>query len=187
MERVIPEQFETERLIIRCPGLEDVEEIHNAILESLDDLKPWMSWANEGLKRGAVEKNLRVAVANFITQENLRYHFHCKQNGRFLVASGLQQINWDIPSFEIGYWCRSSEQGKGYVSEGVRALCKLAFEHLKAARVSIHCDDKNHRSYKIPERLGFDLEGIHKNDSLSPSGELRSTRIYALTDASFQK
>ena len=31
----------------------------------------------------------------------------------------------------------------------------------------------------VAERCGFELEGILRNDGLSPQGELRSTCIYA--------
>ncbi len=183
----VPTQIETERLIIRCPKLEDVDAIYEAIQESIEDLKPWMSWARADMSLDSSEIVLRNAIAQFITRVDLRYHFHCKETGKFLVASGLHRIDWRIPKFEVGYWCRSAEQGKGYVTEGVRALTTMAFEQLNAARVSIHCDELNVKSYKVPERLGFSLEGVLKNDSLSPSGELRSTRIYALTDVSSLK
>lgn len=177
----VPEQIETERLLIRCPVIDDLQAIYEAVQESLNDLSPWMPWANSDMTLESSEMSLRSAMAKFVTREDLRYHYHCKETGRLLVGSGLHRINWNVPSFEVGYWCRSSEQGKGYVTEGVRALSKMAFEQLGAARVAIHCDDLNVKSYGVAERLGFKLEGVLRNDSLSPTGELRSTRIYALT------
>ncbi|HET6455288.1 MAG TPA: GNAT family N-acetyltransferase, partial [Armatimonadota bacterium] len=42
----IPRQFESERLIIRAPKIGDAGEMHDAVLESLDNLRPWMRWAN---------------------------------------------------------------------------------------------------------------------------------------------
>ncbi len=94
-------------------------------------------------------------------------------------SSGLHRINWDIPKFEIGYWCRKRFQGQGYITESTAAITKFAFETLGAKRVEIRCDPKNIRSRRIPERLGFELEGILRNDQLSPSGELRDTMIFA--------
>jgi ribosomal-protein-serine acetyltransferase len=87
-----------------------------------------------------------------------------------------------VPRFEIGYWCRSSETGKGYVTEVVQALSKVAFEHLGAARVEIRCDDSNLRSAAVAERCGYTLEGVLKNHERNPKGDLCSTRIYALTN-----
>lgn len=177
----VPERLETERLVIRPPTLDDVPEIYTAITESLAELKPWMVWATDEFSLEVCEENTRQAIAKFITREDLRYHYHDKVTGRFLVGSGLHRIDWKIPKFEIGYWCRSSEMGKGYVTEGVRGLTEMAFEHLSAARVEIRCDETNTRSFQVAERCSFELEGTLKNDSRSVSGGLRSTRVYALT------
>ena len=178
---LVPERLETERMIIRPPTLEDVPAIFGAVTESLGELTPWTAWATPAYSLAACEENTRQAVAKFITREDLRYHFHDKATGRLLVGSGLHRIDWSLPKFEIGYWCRSSDVGKGYVSEGVKALTNMAFERLGAVRVEIRCDDLNTRSWQVAERCGYRLEGTLKNDSRAPTGDLRSTRVYALT------
>ena len=66
--------------------------------------------------------------------------------------------------------------------EAVTAITRFAFETLQAARVEIRTDVANSRSFKIAERLGFTLEGILRRDSRTPRGELRDTRLYAMTD-----
>ena len=177
----VPEQLETDRLMIRPPRLNDVPEIYAAVCESLDDLQPWMPWATPEYSLQGCEENTRTAIAHFITREDLRYHFHDKKTGKLLVCSGLHRIDWKVPKFEIGYWCRSSQTGKGYVTEGVAALTELALETLDAARVEIRCDDLNVRSSAVAERCGYRLAGVLKHDSRSPAGELRSTRVYART------
>ena len=177
----VPERLETERLIIRPPTLEDISEIYAAVTESLAELKPWMPWATDEFSLQGCEENTRQAIAKFITREDLRYHFQDKTTDGFLVGSGLHRIDWKVPKFEIGYWCRSSEMGRGYVTEGVKALAEMAFEILGAARVEIRCDSLNTRSFQVAERCGFELEGTLKNESRSVSGELRSTRVYART------
>ncbi|HEV2125093.1 MAG TPA: GNAT family N-acetyltransferase [Chloroflexota bacterium] len=177
----VPESLETERLVIRPPRLKDVAELYAAVCESLSDLQPWMPWATDAYTLQSCEENTRSAVARFITREDLRYHFHDKSSGEVLACSGLHRIDWRVPKFEIGYWCRSSQVGRGYVTEGVTALTMMAFETLGAARVEIRCDDLNVRSAAVAERCGLGLEGILKYDSRSSTGELRSTRVYART------
>lgn len=177
----VPPSIDTERLTIRCPQLDDVTAIYEAVRESLPELLPWMPWAMPDYSLADCEENTRRAIAKFITREDLRYHFHDKRSGRLLVCSGLHCIDWSVPKFEIGYWCRSSEAGKGYVTEGVRALTRLAFGQLGATRVEIRCDDKNKRSLAVAERCGFGLEGILHFDNRDQQGTLRDTRIYALT------
>ncbi len=81
--------------------------------------------------------------------------------------------------FEIGYWIRTSETGKGYITEAVNALTVYGFGELKADRIFIRCDDRNPASARVAEKAGYQLEGIMRNDSLANDGSLRSTRLYA--------
>jgi RimJ/RimL family protein N-acetyltransferase len=177
----VPTQLETERLVLRAPELSDVPFIYQAIKESIKELKPWMPWATEDYTMEACEENLRGAIAKYITREDFRICFLDKTTGRLIGNSGLHRIDWNIPRFEVGYWCRTSEMGKGYVTEVVRGLAKMCFEKLNAARIEIRCDDLNVKSAAVAERCGFGLEGTLKNNERNPKGELRSTRIYALT------
>ena len=41
----IPEQIETERLILRCPQPGDGQAINDALRESWAELQQWMTWA----------------------------------------------------------------------------------------------------------------------------------------------
>lgn len=177
----VPTRLETSRLILRCPELSDVPFDYQAVKESLKELKPWMPWATDDYTLESCEENIRSAIARYITKENFRMSFFDKQTNRLLGSSGFPRVDWNIPRFEIGYWCRSSETGKGYVTEVVQALTKVAFETLNAARVEIRCDDLNVKSAGVAERCGFVLEGVLKNNERNPKGELRSTRIYGLT------
>ena len=42
-------------------------------------------------------------------------------------------------------------------------------------------DDRNVRSWRVAERCGFVLEGVLRQQSLTPDGEPRDMRIYAKT------
>ncbi len=174
------EQFESERLVIRVPKISESAEIFEAIVESLDDLKPWMPWAQNSTLENT-EESTRRAVSKFISREDLRYHFYDKKTGQFLVGSGLHRIDWDIPKFEIGFWCRSSKTGHGYVTEGVIALTEMAFKELNAARVEIRCDQRNTASSAVAKRAGFKLEGILVNDRKDHLGIISSTLVFAKT------
>ncbi|MCM3764274.1 GNAT family N-acetyltransferase [Neobacillus niacini] len=175
-----PEEIATERLIIRKPMPGDGKAVYQAMQASMAELKPWMPWADREQTVDDVEANMREAHAKFLTREDLRLHIFNKETGEFIGSSGLHRINWDIPKFEIGYWIDTRHQRKGYITEATEAITNFAFTELNAKRVEIRCDSKNNRSKAVPERLGFQLEGILKNDGLSGDGkEIRDTCIYA--------
>lgn len=180
----VPEELTSERLLISRPRLEHVRPLHEAVNESLAELRPWMPWASGEYTVEGCEESLRGAIARFVTFKDLRYHFFDRSSGALLGSSGLHRIDWRIPRFEIGYWVRTTAARKGYVSEAVRALSTTAFERLGANRVEIRCDDRNEASGRVAERCGFILDGVLRNYTVGNDGTLRDERVYSLTDIS---
>ncbi|MBK3494551.1 GNAT family N-acetyltransferase [Viridibacillus sp. YIM B01967] len=174
--------FDSERLIIRMPHMEDAEAVWDAIMQSADSLKPYMPWAQTLPKSEETRENIRQAIADFMARKDLRLHMFLKETGEFIGSSGLHRIDWAIPKFEIGYWLDVRHEGKGYMTEAVERISQFAFEELHAARIEIRCDSDNIRSRAVAERAQYELEGIFRNDSLSADGKaLRDTCIYAKT------
>ncbi|MCE2394895.1 GNAT family N-acetyltransferase [Candidatus Poribacteria bacterium] len=182
-----PESFESDRLTIRAPRPGDGAEINSAVRETFDDLKPWMPWAQQMPTLEESESFVRRSQCDFLARKDLMLFLFLKGTDTLVGGSGLHRINWDIPKFEIGYWCRKCFQGQGYITESTEAITKFAFETLGAKRVEIRCDSKNVRSRRIPDRLEFKLEGTFRNDSLSPSGELRDTLVFAKIEENVQE
>jgi RimJ/RimL family protein N-acetyltransferase len=180
--REFPEEFTTQRLLIRKPLPGDGKAVYDAIQASLNELKPWMPWAHMNQTEEDVEANIRESYVKFLSREDLRLLVFNKETGDFIASSGLHRIDWAVPKFEIGYWIDTRHSGKGYITEAAEAITSFAFNELKAKRVEIRCDTKNTRSRAIPEKLGFTLEGILKNDSLSVEiKKPRDTCVFAKT------
>ena len=99
--------------------------------------------------------------------------------GELVGGTGLHRIDWTVRKFEIGYWRKTGCEGRGFMTEAVRAMARMAFDALGARRVEIRMDDRNVASWRLAERAGFTLEALLRFDSLTPAGEPRSTRIYA--------
>lgn len=57
----------------------------------------------------------------------------------------------------VGYWLSADHQGRGLVTEAVRALVQIAFDRLGYEHILIDCSERNIRSRRVPERLGFTL------------------------------
>lgn len=175
-----PEEFTTDRLLIRAPKPGDGEVVWEAINASRGDLKPWLHFASKEATKEEVEANIRESSIQFLAREDLRLLVFRKDTGQFVASSGLHRINWNIPKFEIGYWIDSRMSGKGYMTEAVEGITDFAFSILKAKRVEIRCNSKNKNSIKIPEKLGFTLEGILRNDLFDEvSKESADTCVFA--------
>ncbi|WP_142827542.1 GNAT family N-acetyltransferase [Planococcus soli] len=176
----VPTELKTKRLLLRMPMPGDGKIVNEAIHASLDDLKPWLGFAQEEPSPQDTEINQLESHLSFMKKEVLRYLVFDKETGSFIGSTGFHSIEWDVPKMEIGYWLDSRMTGKGYMAEAVSALTELAFATLKCNRLEIQCDAENLKSRAIPEKLGFALEGILRNDERSVDGKrLTDTCIYA--------
>ena len=124
----------------------------------------------------------RSSRAAFLLREDLTWLMFERTpegEGLFVGGTGLHRIDWAVRRFEIGYWVRTGFEGQGLVAEAVRALTRLAFDRLGAARVEIRMDSTNLASRRVAERCGYTLEGVLRQDSLTPAGARRDTCVYA--------
>lgn len=173
------EEFETERLIIRSPLWGDGEGMNSAIRESIEELRPWIPWAQHLPTIDESEENVRVARLKFLERSDLRLHIYHKETGEFIGGSGLHRMDWEARKFEIGYWIRTSQSGKGFMTEAVEGITNFAIGPLSANRIEIRCDVTNIRSARVAERLGFTLEGILRKEKCDVEGMLRNTMVFS--------
>jgi RimJ/RimL family protein N-acetyltransferase len=174
----IPEQFETERLLIRVPRAGDGEAMNAAVVASHSILQPWMPWAQTVQTVEDSEAYCRQAHADFLARRNLPLMLTRKRDGAIVGNSGLHLIDWDVPAFEIGYWAHIDHRGQGYITEAVIGISDFAFTVLHAARVEIRCDTRNTASANVAKRADFTLCGTFHNDSRDVEGGLRSSYIF---------
>jgi RimJ/RimL family protein N-acetyltransferase len=173
----VPLELRTPRLSLRAPHPDYAPRMVEAIGESLGELREWMEWAKRTPSLEESRAQQEKARASFLARDDLPLVLF--RDERLVGGSGLHRIDWRVPCFEIGYWVRTPDRGQGYVTEAVRAIEELAFERLGARRVEIRMDVRNARSRAVPERLGYQLEGVLRHDCLDTQGLPRSTAVYA--------
>lgn len=159
----LPMPITTPRLLIRPPKSGDGAELHEAVLETREALITYMPWARGELTPEKAEENVRQSVAKWTLREDLRLSIFDKASGMFAGGTGLHRVNWEIRSFEIGYWVRKRFEGQGYIKESTLALTRYAFDQLNASRVELRCNAENQRSISVIRSLGFELEGRLRN------------------------
>jgi RimJ/RimL family protein N-acetyltransferase len=178
----IPDVLESERLRIRRPEAGDGAIVHEAIVETLDQLRGFggaLPWALEEPRIETSEIFCRKACAAWFSRTAFPMLLFLKDDNMFVGCSGLHNIEWSVPRFEIGYWCRKSQQHRGLITEAVNTITAMAFSQLAARRVQSLPDEENGPSRRVCERAGYQLEGIVRNYRAAPNGEMRNTCIYA--------
>lgn len=176
-------EISTARLILRPATPADAESMTQAINISLDDLRPWMHWAQKPYTLEQAQENLRTAEQHFKEGERLRYHIWMPNNNDLIGSTGFHALHWQVPKGEMGYWISSKYQGQGYAQEVAQALTQFALTELGFRRLEIRCDPHNIRSTRIPKALGFQLDAHLVNDDRAADNpsELRDTLIYSRT------
>jgi RimJ/RimL family protein N-acetyltransferase len=171
------------RLLLRAPQAGDGVALNEAVVESIDSLRPWLPWAQTLPTPEQSELTCRQMAARFAQRSDLPMFVFERGNddgaGRLIGGTGLHRFDWSVPRFEIGYWCRTSVQGRGYITEAVQTLSRFAFDTLQARRVEVRMSSANVRSRAVAERCGFAFEGLLRQDALGVDGQPRDTAVYS--------
>lgn len=155
----IPQQIETERLLIRCPQPGDGAALYQAVSASKAHLSAWLSWANwPNLSLKRAEASVLRNRDRYLKGEDMTMFIFLKETNTLVGGSGLHNPDWKVPKFEIGYWQHVAHGGHGYMTEAVNAIAELAFIELGAKRLHLECFPHNERSLRVAQRCGFQFE-----------------------------
>jgi RimJ/RimL family protein N-acetyltransferase len=183
----LPDQLEGERVIVRPWAERDSADLWDAIDSSREHLETWMPWVDRYRNPDNALEYCRRSLARWLLREDLAVAIVEKATGRIVGGSGMHRINWTYRLFEIGYWLREDAVGKGYASETVQLLARLAFDDLDANRVELAIDTTNVASLRVAERLGFVLEGTLRRRLLAPGGEPTDMHVLALLPEEYRR
>ena len=146
-----------ENLELRTLIPENAEEIFSVIDKSRDNLRQWLPWIDETKS----PEDIRATIQRW--EQNIKdksgYTFGIFQGGNYIGNIGVHNVNLISDSAQIGYWLSPEWQGKGIMTDCVRALTDYAFNELNLNSVHISCADANKKSRAVPERLNFVQEG----------------------------
>ncbi len=99
--------------------------------------------------------------------------------GRVAGVIGTHRIDWRNRRAELGYWLAEEFQGRGLMSDACRLAITHLFGEMDLHRVEIRCAAGNAKSNAIPRRLGFKLEGTHRDAELV-NGRYHDLLVYAM-------
>jgi len=80
----------------------------------------------------------------------------------------------------LGYYAFSPHSGRGYMTQGLRAVISLAFRRLRLHRLEANIQPDNDASRRLLQRLGFRCEGFSPR-YLKIAGRWRDHERWAVT------
>ena len=140
-----------------------VEEQHAQDLFNLTDanrhhLREWLPWLDQA--RSVTDLAAFIASCARQFSENRGSQAVIFFKGDLCGMIGHHGIDRPNRSTSMGYWLDASHQGKGIMTASCRVMINHAFRDLELHRVDIRCATENRHSRAIPERLGFEFEGV---------------------------
>ena len=143
---------------LRILEVRHAEDLFEAVDRCRDHLRPWLPWVDGTQRVSDTRVFIRTGLKQFA--ENLGFHAGLWHLGKLSGVCGYHRICWSNRSVSLGYWLAEDCQGRGLMTKSVRVLTSHALQELELNRVEIRCAPENTRSRAIPERLGFQEEGL---------------------------
>lgn len=161
-----------EKLSLQLRHEEDAESFFALVEKNRENFDIWFPW----VKKTQSGEDMKVFILK--CQEEFKSgtsaDFGVMYEGRWIGSMGFHTINTKNAWAEIGYWIDKEYEGKGLMTECVKAVIDYGFRDHHLHRIQIKCDARNLKSKAIPERLGFTLEGViredHKHDDVFSDG-----------------
>ncbi|GGC79020.1 GNAT family N-acetyltransferase [Undibacterium terreum] len=154
----LPERSESARLILRKPGLADIDRL----FEICGD--PQTNLYNPAGPYPNIQKAQAVMAAWLL-------HWEQRGFGQWAISSkeaptqilgfgGLAVLNYlDQPRINLGFRFATEAWGQGYASEMAHTALELAFQHMKFSAVHAKVRPANLASIAVLERLGMQRDG----------------------------
>lgn len=173
-----------ENLKLVLPLPVHAEEIAAVVRENLDVLSLWLPWATEDYSVETALEYIKKTRREY--GENETFGTLIVLDEQIVGAIGCHKLNPVNKSIQIGYWLGKQAQGRGIVTRCCRALVDFIFDKMQLNRVQINCNVENIKSRAIPERLGFQLEGIHRQVEFH-NGRFGDWAVYAMLKEDWKK
>lgn len=158
-----------------------------AILEiqaSRDYLARWLPWVELTHSADDYRNFIKFTRDEFAKESS--YHFGLFEDGCFIGGFSIIKVNRNDNKVELGYWLGEGHQKRGIITRTVEAVTDFVFKEWDVHRIEIHVADVNTPSRKVPERLGFEIDGVMR-ESMRHNGKYYDMVIYSKLNPSHRK
>ncbi|WP_028582670.1 GNAT family N-acetyltransferase [Desulfogranum japonicum] len=121
-------------------------------------LKQWLPWLDTIVNPSDTLVFIETQLLRFQKGEAL--HVTIFYQNKIAGVLGYNLIDQVNGIGYAGYWLGQEYNGNGIMTESLKDLIHLGFTYYSLNRIDIRCAVDNHKSRAIPERLGFQQEGI---------------------------
>jgi len=163
-------------LYLRLATVDDAPFLYHLIEKHRAYLREWLPFIDFSQSVLDTKAYLRAVSDTKNPSEEVYVILHQKTIAGIIGFKGIDHINRKL---EIGYWLSGDLQGQGIMRRACKALLNFAFGEMGMNRVQIKAGVGNHKSIKIPQKLGFTREGVQR-DGEYLNGRFHDLEVYSL-------
>ena len=148
----------SEQIQIRRYRADDVDAIHEAVIESVAELSRWCLWCHPGYTKPETQAWIDERPRAWDTNDEWAFVI-TDAHDRFLGSCGLHRIDLRNHCAELGYWVRTSATRQGIATKVTRLLCQYGFGERGLERIEIIVSVDNLASQRVAIKAGGVREG----------------------------
>ncbi len=170
-------KFETERLFIRFPILEDAKDVFENYAQDKEVVK-YLTWPpHTNYKQ--TEDWINYCIKTCDNKDGIKLVIFHKKNKE---AIGMIDLRFDDFQCEFGYVLAKKYWNQGIMTEAMKPVMKYVYDKPDIYRIWAAYDSENIASGKVMEKLGMEYEGTLRKSLLHPniSDKPRDGKYYSL-------
>ncbi|MFN6461480.1 MAG: GNAT family N-acetyltransferase [Nostoc sp. DedVER02] len=178
----------SDRLLLRAGIHEDIPQILKYFIYNKTYLTPFYPlWADGFFTDEYWQYQIENSFLEFLNGQSLKLFIFTKKNPTVIIGTiNFSNFVRGAAHFcYVGYSLAENKQGKGYMTEGLKAATEYLFQELNFHRVMANYMPHNRRSGNVLKRLGFVIEG-YARDYLLINGQWEDHIMTSLTNTNWQ-
>ncbi|RKS02498.1 GNAT family N-acetyltransferase [Flavobacterium sp. 102] len=177
------QNIETERLLLRRIDQNDVEEVL-----ALRGNPETMKYIPRPLAKTKEEALVHIAMIEKKIENNtgINWGITIKGSNKIIGIIGHYRIQPENHRAEIGYMSLPEYNGKGYITEAIKAVVEYGFEQMNLHSIEAVIDPGNTASERVLQKNGF-VKEAHILENELWEGKFWDTVIYSLLKRNFKK
>ena len=179
----------SDRLFLRAAIHEDIPQILKYFIDNKTYLTPFYPlWADGFFTEEYWQYQIENSFLEFINGQSLKLFIFTKKNPTVIIGTvNFSNFVRGAAHFcYVGYSLAENRQGKGYMTEGLKAAIQYLFQKLNFHRVMANYMPHNRRSGNVLKRLDFVIEG-YARDYLLINGQWEDHVLTSLTNPNWQE
>ncbi len=156
----------SKRLFLRMATQEDIPEVVRFYTENRVYLTPFYPlWYEEFFTQEYWQNQIQIDVYEFFNDKSLKLFLFPQSNSRRIIGTiNFRNFLRGAAQYcTVGYCLAEEEQGKGYMTEALKAATDYVFQELNMHRVMANYMPHNQRSGNLLKKLGFVVEGYARD------------------------